>query len=349
MKTRFTELLGVKHPIMLAGMNWITEPKIVSAVCNAGGLGVLATGHLTPEEAKQQIKEVKELTDKPFGINQTLTSPVAKGNIDAAIEEKVPVINYSLGRPWFIDQVHEYGGKVMGTVAFVRHAVRAEQLGCDILSVTGFEAAAHGAEPTTMVLIPLVASAVKVPLIAAGGFFDGRGLAAALVLGADAISMGTRFTLAKESMVHDNTKKLILEASEVDTIYNDAFDGMPGRVLKSKGAEDTMKKKLPIVGGMIGAMQVKKMLNLSWWNLTRSAVTMSKGEEGRNIFQQLRFAGGSVGHRRSIYDGDNELGFIFSGQSQGGMTDIPTCAEIIERIMAQAEDVLQANAAKISA
>jgi len=149
---------------MLAGMSWITEPKLISAVSNAGGLGILATGPLSPDEARKQIREIRQLTDKPFGINQPLGSPRAQANITVAIEEKVPVINYALGRPWFIDQVHEYGGKVIGTVAMVRHAVRAEQLGCDVLSVTGYEAAAHGADATSLVLIPLVASAVKVPL-----------------------------------------------------------------------------------------------------------------------------------------------------------------------------------------
>ena len=119
MKTRITERFGIKHPIVLAGMNWITEPKIVSSVSNSGGLGILAIAHLTPEEARKQIREIKELTDKPFGINQILVSPTAKENIEVAIEEKVPVLNYSLGKPGFIERVHEYGGKVIGTVALV--------------------------------------------------------------------------------------------------------------------------------------------------------------------------------------------------------------------------------------
>ena len=160
MKTRITELVGIEHPIMLAGMNWITQPKLVAAVCSAGGLGVLGIARFTPEETRENIRETKALTDRPFGINQTLNVPLAKDNVQVAIEEKVPVINYSLGRPWFIEQVHKYGGKVLGTIATVKHAIWA-----------------------------------KVPLIAAGGFYDGRGLAEALVLGADAVSMGTRFML----------------------------------------------------------------------------------------------------------------------------------------------------------
>lgn len=340
MKTRITELFGIKHPIMLAGMNWITEPKLVAAVSNAGGLGILATAHLTAEEARKQIRETRELTDKPFGINEALFVPNSKEIIQVALEEKVPVINYSLGRPWFIDQVHAYGGKVIGTVALVRHAVRAQQLGCDAISVTGYEAAAHGADATSMVLIPLAANAVKVPLLAAGGFFDGRGLAAALALGADGIAMGTRFTVTKESVCHNNTKQFIMKATEMDTFYSDAFDGMPGRVLRSKGSEAMIKNSwLPLAGGISGVLHVKKLLNLSWGDVMRAAFG-KKSDLGLNLPQQIRFAASSLKAEKSIYEGDNDHGFIYSGQAQGGVKDLPTVAELIDRIIAQAEEVL---------
>ena len=351
MKTRITELFGIKHPIILAGMSWITEPKIVSTVSDAGGLGILATGPLTPEETRRQIREIKELTDKPFGINQALTQPRAKENIEVAIEEKVPIINYSLGRPWFAEQVHEYGGKVIGTVALVRHAARAEQLGCDVISVTGYEAAAHGADATSLILIPMVASTVKVPLLAAGGFYDGRGLAAALVLGADAVSIGTRFIVTKESNIHEHYKQLILKATEQDTLYSDRFDGMPGRVLKTKGSEAMMRRKgFPIIGGLAGVLHVKRMLQLSWWDIIVAALakkTTEYGSEGpQNIFQQLLFAGGSVGQERAIYDGDEKLGYLNAGQCIGGIQDVPSVSEMIERIVAEAEKVLEAAGKK---
>ncbi|MCJ7810651.1 MAG: nitronate monooxygenase, partial [Dehalococcoidia bacterium] len=189
LKTRMTEMFGIQHPIMLAGMNWVSKPELVAAVCNAGGLGTLALAQYSPEDARKNIRQVRELTDKPFMINQYLLGGWARDNIQVSIEEKVPFINYSLGRPWFVDQVHAYGGKVVGTVAVARHAVRAAELGCDAVLVTGHEAAAHGAEATSLVLIPIVASLVDVPIIAAGGFGDGRGLAAALALGAEGISM----------------------------------------------------------------------------------------------------------------------------------------------------------------
>jgi enoyl-[acyl-carrier protein] reductase II len=340
MKTRITELLGIKHPIVLAGMSWISEPNLVAAVCNAGGLGILAIAPLSPAEARRQIIKTRSLTDKPFGINETLYLPNSREMMQIALEERVPVINYSLGRPWFIEQVHAYGGKVVGTVATAKHAVRAEQLGCDAIAVTGFEAAAHGADPTSMVLIPLVAEKVKVPIIAAGGFFDGRGLAAALVLGAEAISMGTRFAVTRESVVHSNTKQAIIRATELDTLYSDAFDGSPGRVLRSRGAEKAMKYKLTALsGGLIGARRVKKALDLSWGDMMKSAFG-KETETGLTFTQQFRLANSAQKVERSVNYGDNEDGFIFSGQSQGGIKDIPGVAELINNIVAEAEDIL---------
>jgi enoyl-[acyl-carrier protein] reductase II len=341
LKTRLTEMLGIKHPIMLAGMNWITTPKLVAAVCNAGGLGILATAASTPEETRKHIREIRKLTDKPFGINQILIGPGAKDNIAIAIEEKVPIVNYSLGKPWFIDQVHAYGGKVMGTIAIARHAARAAQLGCDILVVTGHEAAAHGDVATSLVLIPLVASMVKVPLIAAGGFYDGRGLAAALLLGADAISMGTRFIVTQESHVHDNFKKLIIKATEQDTLYSDVFDGMPGRVLKSPGAEAIMKSGLSLSQSMKSALEVKRILNLSFSKFLALSWSMMKSEEGKNLLMQARSANGAIRHLKAINEGDEKEGFLFAGQCAGGIQDVPTCQELIERTIAEAEKVLE--------
>jgi enoyl-[acyl-carrier protein] reductase II len=346
-KTRFTEMLGIKHPLMLAGMNWITTPKIVSAVCNAGGLGILATAASTAEEARKQIQEIRKLTDKPFGINQVLIGPNAKENIAVAIEEKVPIINYSLGKPWFIDQVHAYGGKVMGTIAVARHAVRAAQLGCDLLVATGHEAAAHGDVATSLVLIPLVASLVKVPLIAAGGFYDGRGLAAALLLGADAVSMGTRFIVTQESNVHDNFKKLIIKATEQDTLYSDVFDGMPGRVLKNQGAETIMKSGLSLSESMKSALEVKRILKISFSKFLALSWNMMKSEEGKNLLMQARQANGAVRHLKAIQEGDEKEGFLFAGQCVGGIQDMPTCQELIDRIVKEAEGKLAAANKKV--
>lgn len=345
--TRMTELFGIKHPVMLAGANWITEPNLVSAVCNAGGLGIFATASCTPEETRQNIRAIKERTDKPFGINQVLIGPGAKENIDIAIEEKVPVINYALGKPWFVEQVHEYGGKVLGTIALPRHAARAEQLGCDALVITGYEAAAHGADATSLVLIPIVAKHAKVPLIAAGGFYNGRGLAAALALGADGISMGTRFMMTKESILHDNYKQLVLKATEQDTLYSTVFDGMPGRALKTKGAQAMMKGHFPLIEAIKGARELKQILNLSYWKFIRLGFQMMTAKEDSSpLWVLARLAAGTRRHLMSINDGNLEEGILFAGQCCGGIDDMPTCQELIEQVVAEAEETLKATREK---
>jgi len=339
-KTRMTELLGIKVPIMLAGMNWITEPRLVSAVCNAGGLGILATARCQPDETRNLIREIRTLTDKPFGVNQTLTGPGAKENIQVAIEEKVPIINYSLGKPWFIDQVHAYGGKVIGTIAIAKHAVKAQQLGVDALIITGHEAAAHGDKATSLVLIPIVASVAKVPLIAAGGFYDGRGLAAALSLGADGISMGSRLMLTKESMVHDNYKQLCLKASEQDTLYSNVFDGMPGRVMKTSGAEKMMKAGFPIFDAFRGAKEIKDFMKLSTWQFIGMGFKMMSVEEGSPLWVLARGAAGTRRHMKALYEGDEKEGILFAGQDIGGITDIPTVQELFDRTIAEAKSIV---------
>lgn len=339
-KTRMTELFGIKHPIMLAGMNWITDPKLVSTVCNAGGLGILAIAHCGPEDTLKLIREIRKLTDKPFGVNQILIGPNAKENIQAAIDEKVPVINYSLGKPWFVDQVHAYGGKVVGTIAIAKHAAKAQQLGCDALVVTGHEAAAHGDVATSLVLIPVVASQVAVPLIAAGGFYNGRGLAAALALGADGISMGTRFTVTKESMVHDNYKQLVIKASEQDTLYSNVFDGMLGRVLKTKAAEKMMRSGFPMVEAFKGAKEVKDFMKLSYGKFIVMSFQMMGQEEGPPLWALARRAVGNRRHLMAISQGDVNEGILFAGQNVGGIKDVPSVQEVIDRTIAEAEATL---------
>jgi enoyl-[acyl-carrier protein] reductase II len=222
-------------------------------------------------------------------------------------------------------------------------------LGVDAIIVTGYEAAAHGADATSLVLVPLVASQVKVPLIAAGGFSDGRGLAAALALGADAISMGTRFMVTKESNLHENFKRLLIEATEQDTLYSDVFDGMPGRALKSKAADELMKGNITLGEAIPSALQVKRVLKMSWWRFLLTSYRMMKGEERRSLFQQARMARTAGRQQKAIYNGDVQEGVLFAGQVTGAISDIPTCQELIERIVAEAEQTLEAMRAKVVA
>jgi enoyl-[acyl-carrier protein] reductase II len=348
MKTRMTELFGIKYPIMLAGMNWLTTPKLVAAVSNAGGLGVLSAQWYSADKLRPAIKEIREQTDKPFGVNLTLGIG-ARERIPVVLEEKVPVLNYALGRPPeigpLIEAVHGYGGKVIGTIAMVRHALRSEQLGADAVIVTGYEAASHSGNVGALVLVPQVAEAVKVPCIGAGGYADGRGLAAALALGAEGISMGSRLAATQEAEVADTVKETWVNASEEDTIIDPAFDGINCRVLRNKAAEDLLKKKaFPMFDAISAGLHMKKVLNLSWGELIRTANNMRRqpmGIAGQwGLGAAMRFAVGGRLFEKATIGGDPVNGILMMGQTAGRIKDIPTVVEIIERTAKEAESIL---------
>jgi enoyl-[acyl-carrier protein] reductase II len=348
-KTRVTAMFGIKHPIVLAGMNWISQPRLVAAVSNAGGLGTLALAQFSPEDTRKNLHQVMELTDKPFMVNQPLNRGWAKENISIAIQEKVPFINYSLGKPWFIDEVHAYGGKIVGTIATSKHAIGAVKIGCDAIIVTGHEAAAHGADATSLVSIPFVTSLVKTPVIAAGGFYNGQGLAAALCLGADGISMGTRFILTQESIVHDAFKRLCLKATEGDTLYSSLFDGMPGRVLKTPMAEKLVKgKSFSLLKAVPQALEIKKTLKQSFAEFLTMAYQMMRGEEKSNLVQLARMASMAIRQQKAIYEGNTEEGIIFCGQVTGAITDLPTVQQLIGLIIIEAEETLKNTVKMVS-
>jgi len=343
MKTRMTELLGIEYPIMMAGMSFLADdPKMVAAVSNAGGLGLLATAQFAPERTREAVNEVRALTDKPFGANVTLQFAYARENAEVCLEEKVPVINWSLGvADWIIKAAHEYGGKVLGTVVIARHALRAERDGADGLIVTGHEAAAHGGDVASSVLIPAIASQVKIPVIAAGGFCNGRGLVAALALGAEGISMGTRFTLTKESPLAERTRELCLKAREEDTLYTTGIDGMGNRVLKSKTAEMMATERLSLIKSMRSAMELKRLLGVPFPRL------MLDGLKSRSIQSMARQAIGGTSLRKACVDGDEKLGIMAIGQVVGLIDDLPTCKEVIDGIVAEAKEIAEATREKV--
>lgn len=343
MKTRLTEMLGIKYPIMNSGMSLIAEPQLVAAVSNSGGLGMLATGPYTPERTRLAIKEVRRLTDKPFACNVSLLLPNSKENLGVCLEEKVPVINWSLGKAdWLIKEVHKYGGKAFGTVVLSKHAVRAEKDGADGLIVTGHEAAAHGGDVTSLVLIPTIARHSKIPIIAAGGFATGRGLAAALVLGADGVSVGTRLALTKESPMHQKMKELCFNATETDTIYTDKFDGMYSRVLRTKSAE-MMATKIGFnpFKAFKSAMVIKEMLDVPLWKL------MLGGLRSSTIGNLARQANHTVSLKRAIEHGDEDHGFLVIGQVIGMIEKEMTVKEVIDSMVAEARQSLQETGQKI--
>lgn len=337
MKTRITELFGIQHPIFCPGMSYIAVPELVAAVSNAGGLGILATGPLTPEQTRDAIRRIRSLTDKPFGVGCTLLMPGANENAEVALQEKVPVINFSLGKgDWIVKRAHEYGGKVIATVVTEKHARSAEKIGVDALLVTGHEAAAHGGEVTSLVLVPAIRDAVKLPIIATGGFGDGRGLIAALALGADAIAMGTRFATTQESPVHAATKDTILKKDETETIYSKNFDGIWCRVMTTPTSRKATRKPLSLPVAGYRAMKAAKRFGIS---PVKAAIgTLAQPGQIRMLAQ---FGAATESIRKAIQDGDLEQGVQLIGQVQGLVHDVPSVAELMERIMREADQVRQ--------
>jgi enoyl-[acyl-carrier protein] reductase II len=336
MKTKITDLFGIQYPVVLSGMSWISTPKMVAAVSAAGGLGILATGPLHPDETRAAIREIRSLTDKPFGANTTLLFPGAARNAKVLLEEKVPVINFSLGKgDWLVKAAHEYGGKVVATVVNHRHAKRAEEYGTDALLVTGHEAAAHGGDVTSLVLIPSIVDTVKIPVIAAGGFADGRGLAAALALGAEGIAMGTRFMTTKESPLHDVFKTLSIEKDVSDTLYSTRFDGLPCRVLDTPAARRAIRKGLDLPSAFFTSKDIAKMLRLPYAKLFVGV--MASG--WKNAKQLAFMANAFKAIRIATENGDNEKGVLTVGQVTGLVHNIPTVAELMERMVAEASRV----------
>ncbi|HOG10898.1 MAG TPA: nitronate monooxygenase [Smithella sp.] len=359
MKTKIAELFGIQYPVILPGMSWISVPELVAAVSNAGGIGYLATGPLSPAKTRQSIKRIRELTDKPFGVGATLLMPGAYENALVAIEEKVPVLNISLGKGGeLIKKVHAYGGKVISTVTTVEHALAAQKSGADALQVTGFEAAAHGSQVTTLVLVPTVVDAVKIPVVAIGGIADGRGMAAAFALGAEGVGMGTRLSITKESPVHQLAMQKQLELGAEDTIYSNRFDALYCRVLKTPSAEKAVKQGRNLAKGLAASFDIAKSLDLSWMKLATSilggskkdksgkpkeADTAPKQKKGEiSLFQKMmkgpqtgmnlaHMAQAYVAIKKATENGDLKDGVYLSGQVQGIIHDIPTVAEVINR------------------
>lgn len=362
METKITELFGIKYPIILPGMSWISVPELVAAVSNAGGIGYLATGPLSPAKTRESIRQIREFTDKPFGVGATLLMPGAYENALVAIEEKVPVLNISLGKGEnLIKKVHAYGGKVINTVTTVQHALAAQHSGADALQVTGYEAAAHGSQITTLVLVPAVVDAVKIPVVAIGGIADGRGMAAAFALGAEGVGMGTRLSITKESPVHELTKKKQLECRIEDTIYSNRFDALYCRVLKTPSAEKAVKQGRNLTKGFMASFAIAKSLDLSWIKLATSILSgsqkdksaqlkedapkthsASKPKKQESLFKKMmkgpqtgmnlaHMAQAYVAIKKATEKGDFKDGVYLSGQVQGIIHDIPTVAEVINR------------------
>lgn len=346
MKTSITELFGIKYPILNAGMGRVALPKMVAAVSNAGGLGNYGAGSNPPEITRAAIREIRSLTDKPFAGNAPLALPNGKENVEVLLEEKVPIINYSMGKgDWIVKRAHAYGGKVMASVNSVHLAQRAQAQGVDAVIATGHEAAGHAGEVTSLVLIPRLAELLQIPIIAAGGIANGAGLVAALALGAGGVSMGTRFLATTESPMHQNFKNKAVELDIGDTLYSDRFDGIPCRMMKTVAAERLLAARLNPSKIFINSFGIAKELNIPYLKLlVRILATGLK-----NTTKMMRMSQTLKMHTITLTTGDLETGMTASGMSVGLVHDTPTVAEVMERIMAEANAVQSNLAAKMAA
>ena len=301
-----TKILGIKYPILQGAMAQIARHELVSAVSNTGALGILASGGVSPEELRKEIQLCKELTDKPFAVNLMLMMPNIDEIIDVVIEEGVKIVTTGAGTPRkFMPRLKEAGIKVIPVIPSVKAAVKMEELGCDAVVVEGMEAGGHVGTSTTMALLPQVTSAVSIPVIAAGGIADGRGVAAAYCLGASGVQMGTVFLVSEECPVTDAYKNMILEAVDTSTTLTGEKFGAPVRGIKNE-------------------------LTKRYHELEEQSSTLMELEE---------LTLGSL--RRAVYDGDVENGSVMAGQIAGLVTEIRPVKNIIEDVIKEAQEVLK--------
>lgn len=317
-KTAFTELVGIEHPIVQGGMQWVGRAELAAAVSNAGGLGILtALTQPTPEDLEKEIKRCFEMTDKPFGVNLTILPTIKPVPYEeyarVIIECGVKVVETAGRNPeQFMPGFKEANIKVVHKCTSVRHAVKAEQIGCDAISIDGFECAGHPGEDDIpgLILIPLARNKIKIPMIASGGFGDGRGLAAAMALGADGINMGTRFLATKEAPVHQNIKDRLVEASELDTALVFRTLRNTARIYKNSIAEKVLE-----IEAQAGATNFEDLAPLV------------AGVKGREVLEK----------------GDLEHGVWTAGMVAGLIDDIPDCQTLLTRIIADAEEIIRSR------
>lgn len=301
--------IGIEYPIIQGAMSWVATPSLAAAVSNAGGLGMLGSGHEPGEFVRKMIKETKKLTDKPFGVNILLLSPYVDEVVDVVCEENIKVITTGAGSPGkYMDKFKEAGISVIPVVASVALARRMEHEGADAIICEGMEAGGHIGKLTTMTLIPQVVDAVNIPVIAAGGIADGRGMAAAFMLGASAVQLGTRFVVAYESIAHENFKERIIKARDIDTVVTGLVTGHPVRVLRNKLTKEYLK--------------VEKEIS----------------SDEKPDFARLE-AIGKGALRKAVIEGDKHGGSFMAGQIAGLVSKEQSCEEIIQELMREYKEV----------
>ena len=305
MKTKVTELLQIEYPIIQGGMAWVAEHHLEAAVSEAGGFGLIGAASAPPEIVREEIRKAKELTDKPFGVNIMLLNPNADEVAKIVVEEGIQAVTTGAGNPEkYMPMWKEAGVKVIPVVASVAMAKRMERYGADAVVAEGMEAGGHIGNQTTMALIPQIVDAVNIPVIAAGGIGDGRGVAASFMLGAEGVQMGTRFVVADESIVHDNYKDRIVKAKDIDSVVTGQSTGHPVRCLRNQMTKEYIKKE----------------------------------QEGVPFEELERMTLGSL--RKAVMDGDILNGTVMAGQIAGLVSKRQSCKEILQEIMTEAEKLL---------
>lgn len=347
LRTPLTELVGVEHPVVQTGMGWVAGARLVSATANAGGLGILASATMTLDELATAIAKVKAATDKPFGVNIRADAADAGDRVDLVIREGVKVASFALApKQELIVRLKEAGAVVIPSIGAAKHARKVAGWGADAMIVQGGEGGGHTGPVATTLLLPSVLDAVAgtgIPVIAAGGFFDGRGLAAALSYGAAGVAMGTRFLLTSDSTVPDAVKRRYLEAALDGTVVTTRVDGMPHRVLRT-GLVEKLESGSPVRGltaAVRNAAKFKRMSRMTWRSMISDGLAMRHGKE-LTWSQVVMAANTPMLLRAGLVEGNTDAGVLASGQVAGILEDLPSCAELIDSIVREAIEHLRA-------
>ena len=343
LRTAACEALGARYPIVQTAMGYVATPELVAASCNAGAFGILACATLAAPEVAPAIDRVRALTDRPFGVNFHMFQPGAAQIVDTILEKRVRVVSFGRGPDAaMIARFRAAGLICIASVGALRHAQKSADLGADMLIVQGGEGGGHTGSVATTVLLPQVLDAVKIPIFAAGGFADGRGLAAALACGAAGVAMGTRFLMTRESPVPDATKARYVKAGLDDVFVTTRLDGIPHRMLRNELAARIERSSGAgvLVTALRNAFELKRLTGASLSEMLSSARAMARSGE-MSLGQALLAANSPVLLQRAVVQGHPAEGIMASGQVAGRLGDLPSCAELIERIVREAEARLE--------
>ena len=351
-QTALTRMVGIEHPVVQTGMGWVAGARLVSATANAGGLGILAAATMTIDELATAITKVKAATDRPFGVNIRADAADAGDRVELMIREGVKVASFALApNQELIARLKEAGSVVIPSIGAAKHAKKVAAWGADAVIVQGGEGGGHTGPVATTLLLPSVLDVLDgtdVAVVAAGGFFDGRGLAAALSYGAAGVAMGTRFLLTTDSTVPESVKQRYLETGLDGTVVSTRVDGMPHRVLRT-GLVEKLESGSPVRGftaAILNAAKFKKMSQMSWISMLRDGLTMRQAKD-LTWSQVIMAANTPMLLKAGLVDGNNDAGVLASGQATGIIEDLPSCAQLIDNIVAEAIKHLQSATALI--